>query len=117
MTPTTTQSAVLKIHMASDARLTTGPPFGPSANENQRLVNKWCVLRGLMITGLIGHSQLVDVRVSFRDGFSMAHDTLESLEMLTVRWLVMLYRRESGSGAARVLTEPSGGSSVSLMSQ
>lgn len=59
----------------------------------------------------------MDVRVWFVDGFSMVHDTLESLEMLTVRWLVMLYSRESGSAAARVLTEPSGGSSVSLMSQ
>lgn len=55
--------------------------------------------------------------VSFMGRFSMVHDTMESLEMLTIRWLVMLYRWESGSDAAWVLTEPSGGSSVWLMSQ
>lgn len=59
----------------------------------------------------------MEVEVSFMDRFSMVHDTLESLEMLTVRWLVTLYRWESESGAVTVLTEPSGGSSVLLMSQ
>lgn len=59
----------------------------------------------------------MDVKVSFMDRFSMVQDTLESLEMLTIRWLVMLYRWESGSDAAMVLTEPLGGSCVWLMSQ
>lgn len=63
------------------------------------------------------YSQLIDVKVSFMDWFSMVHDTLESLEMLTIRWLVTLYRRESGSDAATVLTDPLGGFWVSLMSQ
>lgn len=90
MTPTTTQRAVLKIHMALDARLTGGLPRTPSVHhKNQRLVN-WRV-RGLITEwAAINRSQLVDVKVWFMDRFCMMHDTLESLEMLTIRWLVTL---------------------------
>ena len=54
----------------------------------------------------------MDVKLSFMGRFSIVHDTTVSLEMLTVSWLVTLYRWESGSIAAMVVTEPSGGSSV-----
>lgn len=59
---------------------------------------------------MIAHSQLVEVVVSFRVRFSTMHVTVDSLEMLAVKWLVMLYRYESGSNVAWVSTEPSGGS-------
>lgn len=82
---------------------------------SEQVVTYRCVW-GLMAEWA-AHSQLVDVKVSFMKRFFMMHDTLASLEMLTVRWLVMLYRWVSASGATWVFTEPLGGSSVSLMSQ
>lgn len=38
------------------------------------------------------YSQLVAVTLSIVDRFSMVHVTLDPVEMLTFRWLVMLYR-------------------------
>lgn len=80
MTPTTTLRAVLKIHMASDARFTALLPCTPSEHHqeldiSEQVMTYWCKCE----RALISYSQLVDVKVSFIDWFSTMQDTLEML--------------------------------------
>lgn len=82
MIPTTAHSAVLKIHIASEALPITGLE-GPSVQEPGKIVTQPGVELKPMHRQF--YSQLVAVSLSMVDRFSMVQDTLVLLEMLTVR--------------------------------
>lgn len=90
MTPTTAHRAVLKIHMASEARPLTGTE-APSEHRQQAEDSEHTAATQDHGSS-VRYSQLVAVTLSMVDRFSMVHVTLDPVEMLTFRWLVMLYR-------------------------